>query len=251
MYGPGSNRITPAIATNLVGTCFSFVRYYWGNSLNARAAVTAPPYYVRTDDTHGGSCNLTPCTGSAERRALHAADGDDHRPSGRRPRPVVVLSTYKQLTGAKLSGSRRWDCTSGDPRKHWTSEVESYCLKDLLAALDAIKPGSVVTDPATVGEAWGRRPGSPPPTTTTTMPGGTDVANPNTTLSAPRSGTRVASPVAAIGSASDDRAVAAVRVAIRNEVTGLWLQTNNTSWGPYQTRNAVLETSGTTTTGGR
>ena len=32
MYGPGSNRITPAIATNLVGTCFSFVRYYWGTA---------------------------------------------------------------------------------------------------------------------------------------------------------------------------------------------------------------------------
>ena len=151
--------------------------------------MTAPPYYVRTDDTHGGSCNLTPCTGSASvgRYMLPTEMITDLRAAG--PDQWVVLSTYKQLTGAKLSGSRRWDCTSGDPRKHWTSEVESYCLKDLLAALDAIKPGSVVTDPATVGEAWGRRPGSPPPTTTTTMPGGTDVANPNTTLSAPRSGT--------------------------------------------------------------
>ena len=184
MYGPGSNKITPAIATNLVGTCFSFVRYYWGNSLNAVLGDGAA-LLRRTDDTHGGSCNLTPCTSASVGRYMLPTEMiTDLRAAG--PDQRVVLSTYKQLTGAKLSGSRRWDCTSGDPRKHWTSEVESYCLKDLLAVLDAIKPGSVVTDPATVGEAWGRRPGSPPPTTTTTMPGGTDVANPNTTLSAPQ-----------------------------------------------------------------
>jgi hypothetical protein len=164
-----------------------------------------------------------------------------------------VLSTYKLLTGAKLSGNRRWDCTSGDARKHWTSEVESYCLKDLLAAVDAIKPGSVVTDPASVAEAWGRVPGSRPPTSSTTttstsLPGGTDVANPNTTVTAPGTGTRVASPVAVRGAASDDRAVAAVRVAIRSETTGLWLQTSTNTWGAYQTRNAVLTTSGATTT---
>ena len=265
MYGPGSNSITPDIATNLVATCFSFVRYYWGNNLNTRAAVTAPPYYVHTDDTHGGSCNLTPCTGSSNegRYMLPSEMITDLQAAG--PDQWVVLSTYKLLTGAKLSGNRRWDCTSADPRKHWTSELESYCLNDLLAALDTIKPGSVVTDPATVGEAWGRLPGSPPPTTshttttttsttttttttTTTVPGGADVANPDTTVTAPRYGTRVGSPVAVTGNASDDRAVAAVRVAIRNQVTGLWLQTNNTSWGPYQTRNAVLATSGATTT---
>ena len=177
------------------------------------------------------------------------------------PDQWVVLSTYKLLTGAKLSGNRRWDCTSSDPRKHWTSELESYCLNDLLAALDTIKPGSVVTDPATVGEAWGRLPASPPSATTTTyhddhehddddrttVPGGAEVANPDTTVTAPR---RDAGGLAGgvVGNASDDRGVAAVRVAIRNQVTGLWLQTNNTNWGQYQTRNAVLATSGATTT---
>jgi hypothetical protein len=41
--------------------------------------------------------------------------------------------------------------------------------------------------------------------------------------------------------------VAAVRVAIRNQTTGLWLQTSTNTWGAYQTRNAVLTTSGPTT----
>jgi hypothetical protein len=280
MYGPNSNNITADIATNLVATCFSFVRYYWGNNLNSRSAVTAPPYYVHTDDTHGGSCNLSPCTGSASVGSymLPSEMVSDLQAAG--PDQWVVLSTYKLLTGSKFSGNRRWDCTSPDPRKHWTSELESYCLNDLLAALDAIKPGSVVTDPATVGEAWGRLPSTPPPTssttttsstsststsstttssttttsttttttTTTTAPGGTDGAPPNTTISTPRAGTRVGPQVSVAGNATDDRAVARVRVAVRNQVTRQWLRDNG-SWGAYDTRDAVVVTPGAKSSG--
>ena len=55
MFGPGVNRITPAIATDVVGQCFAFVRLYGGVNLNNRATVVAPPYYARTDDTNGGT----------------------------------------------------------------------------------------------------------------------------------------------------------------------------------------------------
>ena len=65
----------------------------------------------------------------------------------------VLLSTYKLVTGSKLSGGRRWDCTAADPRKHWTTELESYCLVDIQTALASIRPGSVITDPAGVAEA--------------------------------------------------------------------------------------------------
>ena len=64
-----------------------------------------------------------------------------------KPDTWVVLSTYKLVEGAKLTPGRRWDCTDPDPQKHWTSEVESYCIVDLLAALDALPPGVQVVDP--------------------------------------------------------------------------------------------------------
>jgi hypothetical protein len=31
-----------------------------------------------------------------------------------------------------------------------------YCLNDFMPIIDAIKPGIIVTDPATVATAWGR-----------------------------------------------------------------------------------------------
>lgn len=39
---------------------------------------------------------------------------------------------------------------------NWTSHTEMYCLNDFLTIIASIKPGIVVTDPATVATAWGR-----------------------------------------------------------------------------------------------
>jgi hypothetical protein len=159
MYGPGSNRITDAIARNVVGTCFAFVRLYSGGNLNNRAAVVNPPYYARTDDTNGGTCRQPPCSGNAGIAKQYMPPGDmiaDLQRAG--TDQWVILSTYKLVTGRKLSGARRWDC-SGAVGKHWTSEIESYCLVDFLTVLGAIRPGMTVTDPVGVAQAWGRRPG--------------------------------------------------------------------------------------------
>ena len=254
MYGPGSNRITDAIATNVVGKCFAFTRLYWGSNLNNRAAVSQPPYYAHTDDTSGGTCNQAPCSGngSGDRYMLPTKLSQDLQAAG--PDQWVLLSTYKLVTGSKLSGNRRWDCRATDPRKHWTTELESYCLVDLLTALDSIKPGSVVTDPAGVAEAWGRVPGNTPPSTTTTttsttttttsVPQGTAL---NTTVSSPASGARVSSPVRFAGNATADRGVATVRIAVRDQVTKLWFQPNG-SFGAYTQFDASLGTPGATST---
>jgi hypothetical protein len=158
MYGPGTNRVTPAISTNLISTCFAFTRYYSGTSIN-RSKAAAPPYYVLTDDTGGGDCAVGPCTGSSGIGKQYrtpaqiipqftAATSDEW----------VVFSTYKLVTGSKSTGNRRWDCTSPDPNKHWTNEIESYCLDDFLAVMDAIPEGSIVTDPADVAQRWNRVP---------------------------------------------------------------------------------------------
>ena len=129
MYGPGSNKITDAIATNVIATCFAFTRLYDGTSLNSRAAVTKPPFYARTNDTSGGKCNAATCSGNAgigDRYMLPS------RMIGELQKATVdqwvILSTYKLVSGKKLAGNRRWDCSAADPAKHWTTEVESYCL---------------------------------------------------------------------------------------------------------------------------
>ena len=56
------------------------------------------------------------------------------------------------------ANTTRWDCTSPDPRLHWTNDNERYCLSDweqIVAAI-AARPDIVVTDPLTVGIAYGR-----------------------------------------------------------------------------------------------
>jgi hypothetical protein len=165
MFGPGSNRITDAIAASPVGECFSFVRMYSGTSVNARTDVVAAPYYVHSNDTNGGPCNLPPCSGTValKHRYMLPSTMAAWLAEAAKPDTWVVLSTYKLVEGSKLTPGRRWDCTDPDPQKHWTSEVESYCLVDLLSALDALPPGVPVVDPATVAEAFGRLPVIPPP----------------------------------------------------------------------------------------
>ena len=164
MFGPGSNHITDAIATSPVGECFAFVRQYSATSVNDRASVVGAPYYVQTNDTSGGVCNLAPCTGAGLSSARYMLPSTlAGWLAAAQPDTWVVLSTYKLVDGAKLTPGRRWDCTDPDPQKHWTSEVESYCLVDLLAALDTMPVGAQVVDPATVAEAYGRLPIIPPP----------------------------------------------------------------------------------------
>jgi hypothetical protein len=275
LYGPGSNAVTDDIATNVVGMCFAFTRLYAGTNLNDRATVTTAPYYVRTDDTHGGACNLAPCSGTSGNASgsymLPGKLAQDLQAA--RPDQWVVLSTYKLLTGSKLTGNRRWDCVDADPLKHWTSEDESYCLADLQAALSSIKPGSVVTDPATVAEAWGRIPGGTPPTTTidtstststsSTSSSSTSSTSPttstipsttttvagavDTTVTSPTKAARISSPVTFSGSASAGRGVVAVRVGVQDRGSGQWLRPDG-SFGPYTTLNASVASPTTTST---
>ena len=63
-----------------------------------------------------------------------------------------------------------------------------------------------------------------PTTTTTCLPG----PSPTPPVTTPAAGSKVTSPVAITGTATDDAGVAAVRFAIRDQVTRLWLQPNGT-----------------------
>lgn len=73
---------------------------------------------------------------------------------------------------------------------------------------------------------------------------------PETTVSAPAQGsTAPATSVTTLaGSASDDREVASVRVAVKNTVTGLWLGQSG-QWGSWTTLDADLGSAGSPSTG--
>jgi hypothetical protein len=72
-----------------------------------------------------------------------------------------VVQMYRFVTGSHSSSTFDWDCTADDPRLHWVSNSELYCYEDFLWALDRIPADVVVTDPASVAQAWGR--GNPDP----------------------------------------------------------------------------------------
>src|SRR5262249_39252077 len=52
----------------------------------------------------------------------------------------------------------RWNCTSANPDRHWTNDNERYCYNDWQQIVKAIKARGniIVTDPLTVGKAFGR-----------------------------------------------------------------------------------------------
>ncbi|MBS43843.1 MAG: hypothetical protein CMH83_11920 [Nocardioides sp.] len=79
---------------------------------------------------------------------------------------------------------------------------------------------------------------------------GKDTTDPDTTVTAPTSNQQVTSPFTITGTATDDRGVKRVRVAIFNkgDSTNRWLQADG-SWGPtYASRTATLASAGAATT---
>jgi hypothetical protein len=146
---------TTQIQRTIVASCFAYGRDY-NVSVNTRPVPA--PYFARVREMIGGDCNAAGqacANGPAPRRyilpstyaALMTVKPDQWR----------VLQAYRFAVGS-LPG--RWDCTSSDPRLHWTWRSETYCWIDYLRILDAIpRNGSVVvTEPATVALAWGQWP---------------------------------------------------------------------------------------------
>jgi len=153
---------------DVVSTCFAYGRTYddslplGAHNLNVRSEM-AEPWFQRTSSLFGGSCDdaSLPCSSAGfTRRYSSVADlrrlvrvGADR---------WLNLQGYRFVTGAYGSLGRpgmNWDCTSPDWRAHWASASELYCWVDYQRILNAIPETVLVTDPATVAEAWGRAPG--------------------------------------------------------------------------------------------
>ena len=160
LFGYGNNKSTYEIQRTIVASCFAYGRTYSGGR-NVRSRMAAP-WFQKTNSINGGKCNepALPCytmTVKNDRRYTLPTRLVNLMNVG--PDEWVVIQMYRFATGARLTGSgQRWDCSSSDWTKHWTSDPEMYCFEDYLYAIDRIPLTAVVTDPATVAEAWGRRP---------------------------------------------------------------------------------------------
>ena len=154
-----------AAQTDVVSTCFAYGRTYddslplGAKNLNVRSGMAAP-WFQKTSSLFGGSCNdpSLPCYSAGfVRRYGSVADlrrlvkvGADR---------WFNLQAYRFVTrsyGSPGGTGMNWDCTSPDWRAHWASAPELYCWVDYKRILSAIPSAVVVTDPASVADAWGR-----------------------------------------------------------------------------------------------
>jgi hypothetical protein len=166
---PGSYAKNPAVVKlqqDYGQTCFDWGRQYhpaFHGITNASAAST-PPYWQYTIAVTGGPCNdpTQPCYN------IHIQNGRYTLPSqviswvkALKPGQWFTLQAYLLVTGKNpkyTSNQQRWDCTSPNPALHWTNATVRYCWTDYQQIIKAIAatPGITVTDPLTVGRAWGR-----------------------------------------------------------------------------------------------
>lgn len=155
---------SPALTQQDFGEhCFAWGREYDpGATTLARAASTAP-YWQETAAFNGGPCNAR----SAACYDLPLSHGHRYtlpsaliaRVKALAPGAWATLQSFVLVTGTDPAGSvLHWDCRSSNPALHWTSDNERYCYKDFQAVVRAVhaRPSISVTDPLTVGVAWGR-----------------------------------------------------------------------------------------------
>jgi Tol biopolymer transport system component len=161
MFAYPNNAYTTQIQQDIVSTCFAYGRTYagsWsapGGALNTRATTVAP-WFQKTLSLGGGKCN----NGAQICRTINQTPYASpillgNTIAGVQDDQWYVLQGYRFVTG---SVSGRWDCTGADWSSHWTAAIEDYCWVDYMAILDRIQPGTVVTDPLSVAQAWGRSP---------------------------------------------------------------------------------------------
>jgi hypothetical protein len=167
---PGSytkNQAVVNLQTNYGDSCFDWGRQYdhaVKGVNNLATASTTPPHWAFPVAVVGGPCNdpTQPCYN------VHIQNGRYTLPSTviseinkMQPGQWFIFQAYILVTGTNpkyTSNMNRWDCTSPNPALHWTNITVRYCWSDYQKIIQAIAadPNITVTDPQTVGEAWGR-----------------------------------------------------------------------------------------------
>jgi hypothetical protein len=156
-----------ALQSRYGADCFAWGRMSNKSGTTPTASGSTPPYWQETEADNGGACNVAtaPCytvasaTGGHPRYVLPAAIIAQIQ--ALQPGQWFTLQSYVLVTGNNPGYSHnadRWDCTSSNPALHWTNDNERYCYSDWQQVVNAIAavPGVTVTDPLTVGVAFGR-----------------------------------------------------------------------------------------------
>jgi hypothetical protein len=152
LFAYPNNRLTTAIQSQVVSTCFAFGRRY--GDVNVRSSMAAP-WFAESHAVNGGACNdaSLPCFRLATPFRYSSPVALGNELAGLAPDHWLILQGYRFLRGS-LAG--RYDCTGSGWRSHWTTSTEEYCFSDYLRVLDRINPATRVVDPKAVAIAWGR-----------------------------------------------------------------------------------------------
>lgn len=162
---PGAQALPEKVQAGDGARCFAWGRLYGHGGLTSYTAASTPPYWQRTAAFKGGPCNevgarcYTYQAAGSRRYTMPASVIAAVR--SLRPGQWLTFQAYLLVKGtnpAYTQNGTRWDCSSHNPALHWTNDVERYCYPDFQRIVRGIAatPGVTVTDPLTVGEAFGR-----------------------------------------------------------------------------------------------
>lgn len=162
---PGTAGLPHEVQADYSAKCFAWGRRYVSDGTTPESAGTTPPYWQHTEAVSGGACNVptAPCYTVQSPGNVRYTTPDQiiAQIASLRRGQWFTLQAYILVTGtnpAYTSDTARWDCRSPNPDLHWSNTNERYCYSDWQKIVRAIaaRPDITVTDPLTVGVAFGR-----------------------------------------------------------------------------------------------
>ncbi len=164
---PGTQNPPVALQANYGANCFAWGRSYNKSGMTPAANGTTPPYWQETEAVNGGACHVqtAPCYKVSSGANGHLRYDEPStiiaKIQALQPGQWFTLQAYILVTGTNpgyAHNATRWDCSSPDPALHWANDNERYCYSDWQQIVNAIAamPSITVTDPLTVGVAFGR-----------------------------------------------------------------------------------------------
>jgi hypothetical protein len=161
---PGAAGLPTSVQAKYGARCFAWGREYDKSGTTTIAMGATAPYWQFTRAFNGGPCNdpAAACyTMAAQGSTRYATPAEIIAlVDALTPGQWLTLQSYILVTGKNppyTHNGTRWNCNSSNPDLHWTNDVERYCYNDFRQVVQAIKArGITVTDPLTVGVAFGR-----------------------------------------------------------------------------------------------
>lgn len=143
-----------------IETCFAYGRRYGNPLTNVKSTTSSAGHWMNTRSVNGGKCN-----NPALACYTMSVPGDRRYDTPAKLLTLVrpgagvysIVQFYRFVVGSRTGAGPTWDCTSTNANNHYTSGGELYCLNDLWTLVNSRSRTAVITDPASVANAWGRR----------------------------------------------------------------------------------------------